>query len=391
MIESLKHSYSDGIYNKRIAILGNYPPPLGGVSVHIQRVMHKFKQQGNTVHHFDTSNFSPLPFNKLRDGGGGNFPYSLSLLKGRKISAYLYTHLKSIFKVIFKLQYTIRLISFLLFKRPQIVYYHTVDLNRRFVEFKLLLIAKKILRYELVIVEHSCRHLAQRSLSAKKTFNTYMAGVDRLVLIGYSTWQSYIDNHIFLPKATTIEAAFLPPDVFFESKIIATYPLALHEFFKSHFPIILINAFQLSFVSGKDLYGMDLTIDALVKLSKEYSKLGFLYVFAQISDQEISLLKNKLEHLGLLCFAHFLTGHQELWPLFKKADLFVRPTRSDGESVSVQEALYFNVPVVASDACKRPDGVIIFQSGNAQDFYQKINQVLCKNIKGNVNECQPRQ
>ena len=32
LVNSLIHSYSDTIANQKIAILGPYPPPLGGVS-----------------------------------------------------------------------------------------------------------------------------------------------------------------------------------------------------------------------------------------------------------------------------------------------------------------------------------------------------------------------
>lgn len=343
MMQQLKHEYSDGIHHKKVAVLGNYPPPLGGVSVHIARVMHKLRNQGNRVYHFDTSK-------------RGNV-----------------------------LVYVLRLFVFLFTRRCDIIYYHTVDLNRRFIELKLLLMIKKMLRYDLVLVEHSCRHLAGRTTASKITFNRYIQGVDKLVLIGHSTWQSYIDHHICTPNNTTVEAAFLPPDMLLESKIIETYPISLQEFLKNHSPIIIINAFQLSFVEGKDLYGIDLTIDVLIRLSKEYSTIGFLYVFAQIGDQEYFIsLKSRLERSGLSGLVYFLIGQQELWPLLKNVDLFVRPTRSDGESVSVQEALYFKVPVVASNACKRPDGVVVFQSGDAEGFYQKINQVLGKSIKGSV-------
>ena len=51
----LKHIYSDAVYNKKVAILGPLPPPLGGVAVHIQRVGAKLRRQKNQVHHFNTT------------------------------------------------------------------------------------------------------------------------------------------------------------------------------------------------------------------------------------------------------------------------------------------------------------------------------------------------
>ncbi len=50
----------------------------------------------------------------------------------------------------------------------------------------------------------------------------------------------------------------------------------------------------------------------------------------------------------------------------------MRPTLSDGASVSIQEALFFVISVVASDVCERPNQVILFKSRNVLDFTEKI-------------------
>lgn len=331
----LKHSYSQGIERKRIGVLGNYPPPLGGVSVHIQRVMDALKTQHNTVYHFDTSK------------------------RGNSIV------------------YCIKLFFFLICKRLDIVYYHTIDLNRTLYECRFLLWMKKYLNYRFVVVEHNCRYLYTKNKSYKKKFNACMQRVDQLVLIGHSTWQSYIKNRIIVPKCTTIESAFLPPDVRFECAIIATYQTESDIFLTNHSPIIMANAFQLSMLDGKDLYGIDLCIQSLIELKKEFPRIGLLIVMAQLGDKKYyDHLQQEIAINDLTDNVCFVIGKQELWPLLKKADLFVRPTLSDGESVSVQEALYFSIPVVASDAVSRPPQATIFASGDAQDLYHKSSTML---------------
>jgi glycosyltransferase involved in cell wall biosynthesis len=45
-------------------------------------------------------------------------------------------------------------------------------------------------------------------------------------------------------------------------------------------------------------------------------------------------------------------------------DLFVRPTRADGDSISVREALGLGVRVLASDVGQRPPGVVRFSVGD---------------------------
>jgi glycosyltransferase involved in cell wall biosynthesis len=56
--------------------------------------------------------------------------------------------------------------------------------------------------------------------------------------------------------------------------------------------------------------------------------------------------------------------------------VFVRPTYTDGDSISVREALALRIPVVASDAAYRPQGVLRFVKGNVHDFVEKLLRVL---------------
>jgi len=332
MNKPLKHEYSDGIEYTIIAILGNYPPPLGGVSVHIKRVMHKFKQQHNRVHHFDT-------LDRTTTAG-----------------------------------YVMRLVWFLLRIKPGIVYYHTIDLNSRLIEFHLLTMLKKIVRFKLVVVEHNCRHLYDRSSEYKATFSRLMRAVDHLVLIGNATEKSYKANRIVTPQITTIEAAFLPPDQQEEQAILDTYPDQLRIFIKSHAFIITVNAFQLTLLEGKDLYGIDQCIELLRILGDKNA--GLIIVLGHMGDIEhYQLLKQRIKLYGLQDQCLWIMGQKELWPIIKYSQIFLRPTLSDAESVSVQEALHFKVPVVASDACIRPAKVLTFKTGNVEDFYAKIDHL----------------
>ena len=204
-----------------------------------------------------------------------------------------------------------------------------------------------------------------------------MPAVDELVIIGNLTYQSFIDNSIRLPKKYSIEAAFLPPDELSEQAILATYPESLFTFLGEHSPIIIANAFQLSLLNGKDLYGFDMCVNALAKLKKEFPQIGLVLVLGAIGDEAyFEQLKHLISLHQLENNIYMLSGQRELWPLLNKADLFVRPTLSDGASVSVQEALYFNIPVVASDVCIRPKETIIFRCGDQQDFEAIVKKVL---------------
>ena len=62
----------------------------------------------------------------------------------------------------------------------------------------------------------------------------------------------------------------------------------------------------------------------------------------------------------------------EVYPLLLVSHVFIRPTNTDGNSVSVKEALWFGCQVIASDAVVRPEEVILFANRDSNDLANKI-------------------
>jgi glycosyltransferase involved in cell wall biosynthesis len=53
-------------------------------------------------------------------------------------------------------------------------------------------------------------------------------------------------------------------------------------------------------------------------------------------------------------------------------DVFVRPTRADGDALSVREALSLGRNVVASDVGHRPPGCLLFRAGDAAGLARRM-------------------
>jgi glycosyltransferase involved in cell wall biosynthesis len=73
--------------------------------------------------------------------------------------------------------------------------------------------------------------------------------------------------------------------------------------------------------------------------------------------------------------------HRDLPPaafnrLLAASDVYVRPTRADGDSIAVREALDLGVAVVASDVVTRPRGCALFPSGDPGDLAAAIAQAV---------------
>ncbi|MBS1141074.1 MAG: hypothetical protein H6R13_2527 [Proteobacteria bacterium] len=60
-------------------------------------------------------------------------------------------------------------------------------------------------------------------------------------------------------------------------------------------------------------------------------------------------------------------------------DIFIRPTATDGDSISVREALYLNLPVLASDVSLRPSGVSTYRFGDEDQCFQLLEKLIESN------------
>lgn len=68
--------------------------------------------------------------------------------------------------------------------------------------------------------------------------------------------------------------------------------------------------------------------------------------------------------------------HSSTLGLIARCDAFLRPTSIDGDSLSVREALSLGTRCVASDVSVRPPGTVLFRAEDCQDLAEKIAHAL---------------
>jgi glycogen synthase len=138
-------------------------------------------------------------------------------------------------------------------------------------------------------------------------------------------------------------------------------PSRIEEFLQSHSPIVGAVA------SVGPEYGIPLFVEAAIRLRSRYPHLGALLLGpGGIEDHD---LNGDLLVTGEL-------PREVVLGVMQRLDLFVRPTYFDGDSSSVREALALGVAVVASDTDFRPSGVMLFRRGDVRDLTEKITHVL---------------
>jgi glycosyltransferase involved in cell wall biosynthesis len=332
----------------KVDIIGIYPPPIGGVSVHIKRLKRLLEKNNiectvydtNPVTSVDNLNIVPLD------------DFKLWLLK------YFFTVIANI------------------------VHYHGSSWVRR-----AALMFLKLRQRKVVFTFHSFRdEIAHWGFLRRCVVKFVLLLGDSFVVVNSEIQNKLIELGAH-PSKVVVIPAFIPPEI--DETDFALVPDYVWRFIENHSPIIAANAFRLSFYKGQDLYGLDLCVDLCVSLKEIFSNIGFVFSLPDIGEKQyFALIQERIKEKGIS--SNFLFTHEEMefYPILSKANLFVRPTNTDGDSISVREALHLAVPVVASDVVKRPGNVVLFENRNSQDLYDKVLQVLNSSIKDDLEEQQ---
>jgi glycosyltransferase involved in cell wall biosynthesis len=319
----------------RIVQIGGYPPPYGGVAVHIKRLHERLRAQGVDSIVLDLS---------MRSAGAeGVLP-----MDWKAACRHLTTLPPSI----------VHVHSFVPGFTPDIFFMprrHRIILslhNERFPEeLNEVGIVKKHLallflrRLDCIVVSSPrCLELARRLFSA----------------------------------AARIEVipAYIP---------VSAAPALLHPglvALRSRYRFLLAsNASKLFFYNGQDMYGIDLLVELLRELVDRHRLDAALALLLALEGHlpYLEEIKAKIRDAALgdrFCIVtEQLPESTALWSV---SDVVIRATNTDGDSLTVREALSWGVPVVASDCVSRPNGAILFRSRDVGDLVDKVRSVLLR-------------
>ncbi len=290
------------------------PPPSGGVSVHLQRLLYKIQSHPSlTLAVFDGKQMK-LFLNK--EAATGFFSLLMYFFQARIIHIHLSHPIKLLIALLGKLS------------------------------------GKRVL-YTI----HNQRDL--------KSFSNRM-----MIKLSYKT--IFVADPGVLPLNGMIIPAYLHPPK------TSLLPEKLREELQKYSKVIV----SLSTLSGKvntqdDIYGFDIILEAI---SISSFRNDTIIVLVDTNGKLGKAYSNRISELEKEKGVRILYYDKEInFPdLLSKSAVFIRATRSDGDAVSVREALYLGIPVIASDCVERPEGCILFKSGEAVDLTKKIPEALHK-------------
>ncbi|WP_437777636.1 glycosyltransferase family 4 protein [Sorangium sp. So ce1097] len=327
-----------------MVLVGGYPPPYGGVNVHVQRAAHlaqrRFDVDVLDVHAPPSQPVAPSSFPVYRCDGGAA-PVRL-----------------------------LRAMAFFRRRRHDIVHFHTSAL-RNFTAAAFPLFWSLSPDSSKVITIHSGRLVQNYDRSGavqRRLVAAVLRQFDHCIAVNEEQAR-FLERLGIPPHRISWIPAFLPPTPVPDERIKAKVE-SLRE-----------TAGSLFLVSGAALrhYGIDVAIDALSLLHRETGvKPGLIVIL--YTEYDSTYLAGIERGLAAYGSEHSLL-FRDLNPndfsyLLSLVDVFLRPTTTDGDSVTVREAGYLRKQIIASDCVARPEGTALFETGNARSLRHEIERAL---------------
>ncbi len=130
---------------------------------------------------------------------------------------------------------------------------------------------------------------------------------------------------------------------------------------ETHSVICSTNSYNVSYdKNGNDIYG----IDFLIKTFSNFK--NHILIISDPKGNNMRRFSNIPNNVWFIDFPH------SYFELLKHVDIFIRNTSTDGDSLSVKEALYLNIKTLCSDCVDRPDGVRLFKYSDIDTFTKAI-------------------
>lgn len=268
-------------------IIGPLPPPIGGVAVHVQRLISELNKQN---YNFSFINSKELKFSIL--------------FRSLFIHKTIHLHSSNVY-----FQFFVSIFSFL-FRKKLIITFHR-DIFR-YEHFHRILFLLNIILCDTPIV------LNEKSYAFSLKFNSN----------------------------TKYISSFIPPDLETEMSLNK-----VPNFFNSRFEkYFCTNAFDFVFDSkGQEIY----QITTLVDIFKNFP--SYLLVISDPSGSYTNAIAKSLPQIPDNII--FIPYPHSFFQILKQSDCLIRFTTTDGDSLSVREALYLNKFVIATNVVNRPIGV----------------------------------
>lgn len=328
-----------------INIIGKVPPPIGGVTIHTLRLYRWLKQDKSL-----SIKFSSLNKNDIED------------TDVRYIGNYFAWITK---KLVFGF-------------KEDIVHYQGANYFGLILLYLIKLVHPN---FKLVLSVHGegyVQRLEKRRYLSKIIY-FILNRLDLIITSGEHLKEQLLSINI-KSKIEVIDPFLMPLE---DDKKV--YPEYLSDIINTEKFIISANAFNIDKIDNdSDLYGLHILSNIAKRLNNDKIDFKMIIMVANKNDTEY------LDKLFLDVKNVFIVSDVSVngWQVLADSDLMIRPTSTDGDALSIKEALSFGVDVIASDVTPRDKNVTLFHYSDIDELYTKVlDKIENKNSNNLTKGC----
>ena len=150
--------------------------------------------------------------------------------------------------------------------------------------------------------------------------------------------------------------------------------------------IITGNAFRLAEYNNGDLYGADQLIKLAVKLKAAGIKALIVFFVGSLIKcaEKYQAYCQQIKELDIESHILLLNKTVPFIKVIEIADLVVRPTLTDGDALTIREAIHYNKPVIASDVVERPQRTILYKTADVDDLFRQVKFVMSNDLNSDT-------
>lgn len=309
----------------KVLLVGAYPPPYGGIQVHIVQLEKFLESQGHSCFVINIGKNKTLKSLKLVSPGYA-FQVAYYLLKKREHICHLHfggnLHVRLLL---------LALLCSLLFYKRCVITIHSGGLPIWGIPknyFKRLLFCISFIFFRSVICVNTNIVEFLKSLGVKS---------ERILVIPPFAFDADPKNN-YLPK--TIRS-------FLDTKKPLLCNIGLLE----------------------PEYDLELLLKVFNRFVEKKPEAGLIMIGSGSLHAE---LEKKILKMGLQGKA-LLTGdlnHTITLKVLASSDCYIRPSLYDGDCISLKEAIYLGIPAIVTDTGMRPEGAILFPIGDEEALFR---------------------
>jgi hypothetical protein len=308
---------------KKIIIIGRTPKPYGGLAVFVQRLASQYEAADNQVEVIDPR---------------------------KKIT-----------------------VIFFLIKMPFMSFEKLVLNNFSIPIFLLLVFTKKSRLCTLVDHNHS-RHISKKGALVKVLLRFCIKRFDKLWLVGEHLKKNYVENFITMPTNVFVKTPYIAVSPEVMEHDYENVPNTIRHLIENNEHVFMNSSSQDITDLSVDIYGIQSSIEAFstIQNSGTHLIISHTYHNAQIAKQ----IQELCLKFGIVGSVSYVKGDFPLWATFSQITAFLRTTKTDGDSVSIKEALDSGVNVIASNVVPRPEGVLTYDVNDTNELAAIMKNVI---------------